>query len=88
MNYYENHDNERADIIWNLFQKAILIIFIIIATIGYFTIDFEKIENTENRSVEENDKEETKVFCSSKCKEKFIKINNEIQSSNQSKSNN
>ena len=53
MNYYENYEDERADLIWNLFQKAILIIFIIIATIGYFTIDFDKIDN--NIKTEKNE---------------------------------
>lgn len=43
--YYENNEEERTERIWNLCTKAILIVFVIIATIGYFTIDFEKIDN-------------------------------------------
>lgn len=54
MKYYENNDDERTDRIWDLFIKTMLVLAVIAMVIGYFTIDFDKIDN--NIKIEKNER--------------------------------
>lgn len=43
--YYDNEKEERNERNWFMFKIAVVIAVAIAFTIGYFVIDFEKIDN-------------------------------------------
>ena len=45
MLYYDNEKEERNERNWFMFKIAVVIAVAIAFTIGYFVIDFEKIDN-------------------------------------------